>query len=169
MSNIQKEKKMNDFEKIYNDYFKLVYKYLLFLTNNADISEDLAQETFYKAITKIHTFKNKSKISTWLCQIAKNLLLNEVRHNKKINIIPLSDNENLKNYYIVEDYIILNDEKRKLYNEIEKLDKTTRLVILYRIHGNLSFKEIGDLFNKSENWARTTFFRGKENLKEGLL
>ena len=131
---------MNDFEKIYNDYFKLVYKYLLFLTNNADISEDLAQETFYKAITKIHTFKNKSKISTWLCQIAKNLLLNEVRHNKKINIIPLSDNENLKNYYIVEDYIILNDEKRKLYNEIEKLDKTTRLVILYRIHGNLSFK-----------------------------
>jgi RNA polymerase sigma factor (sigma-70 family) len=160
---------MNDFEKIYNDYFKLVYKYLLFLTNNADISEELAQETFYKAITKIHTFKNKSKISTWLCQIAKNLLLNEVRHNKKINIIPLSDNENLKNYYIVEDYIILNDEKRKLYNEIEKLDKTTRLVILYRIHGNLSFKEIGDLFNKSENWARTTFFRGKENLKEGLL
>jgi RNA polymerase sigma factor (sigma-70 family) len=160
---------MNDFEKIYNDYFKLVYKYLLFLTNNADISEDLAQETFYKAITKIHTFKNKSKISTWLCQIAKNLLLNEVRHNKKIDIIPLSDNENLKNYYIVEDYIILNDEKRKLYNEIEKLDKTTRLVILYRIHGNLSFKEIGDLFNKSENWARTTFFRGKENLKEGLL
>lgn len=160
---------MNDFEKIYNDYFKLVYKYLLFLTNNADISEDLAQETFYKAITKIHTFKNKSKISTWLCQIAKNLLLNEVRHNKKINIIPLRDNENLKNYYIVEDYIILNDEKRKLYNEIEKLDKTTRLVILYRIHGNLSFKEIGDLFNKSENWARTTFFRGKENLKEGLL
>ena len=160
---------MNDFEKIYNDYFKLVYKYLLFLTNNADISEDLAQETFYKAITKIHTFKNKSKISTWLCQIAKNLLLNEVRHNKKINIIPLSDNENLKNYYIVEDYIILNDEKRKLYNEIEKLDRTTRLVILYRIHGNLSFKEIGDLFNKSENWARTTFFRGKENLKEGLL
>ena len=160
---------MNDFEKIYNDYFKLVYKYLLFLTNNADISEDLAQETFYKAIIKIHTFKNKSKISTWLCQIAKNLLLNEVRHNKKINIIPLRDNENLKNYYIVEDYIILNDEKRKLYNEIEKLDKTTRLVILYRIHGNLSFKEIGDLFNKSENWARTTFFRGKENLKEGLL
>lgn len=160
---------MNDFEKIYNDYFKLVYKYLLFLTNNADISEDLAQETFYKAITKIHTFKNKSKISTWLCQIAKNLLLNEIRHNKKINIIPLRDNENLKNYYIVEDYIILNDEKRKLYNEIEKLDKTTRLVILYRINGNLSFKEIGDLFNKSENWARTTFFRGKENLKEGLL
>ena len=157
---------MNDFEKIYNDYFKLVYKYLLFLTNNADISEELAQETFYKAITKIHTFKNKSKISTWLCQIAKNLLLNEFRHNKKINIIPLSDNENLKNYDIVEDYIILNDEKRKLYNEIEKLDKTTRLVILYRIHGNLSFKEIGDLFNKSENWARTTFFRGKENLKE---
>lgn len=160
---------MNDFEKIYNDYFKLVYKYLLFLTNNPDIAEDLAQETFYKAITKIHTFKKKSKISTWLCQIAKNLLLNEVRHNKKLNIIPLNDNENLKNYYIVEDFIILNDEKRKLYNEIEKLDKTTRLVILYRIHGNLSFKEIGALFNKSENWARITFFRGKENLKEGLI
>ena len=127
---------MNDFEKIYNDYFKLVYKYLLFLTNNADISEDLAQETFYKAITKIHTFKNKSKISTWLCQIAKNLLLNEVRHNKKINIIPLSDNENLKNYYIVEDYIILNHTQYISYDNYKQEKQENLRSYLAKLYKN---------------------------------
>ena len=160
---------MNDFEKIYNDYFKIVYKYLLLLTNNVDIAEELAQETFYKAITKIHTFKGNSKVSTWLCKIAKNLLLNEIRHNKKLNIIPLDDNKNLENSDIIDEFIIFNEEKRKLYDAIEKLDKNTRLVILCRIYGNFSFKEIGELFNKSENWARTIFFRGKAKLKEGLV
>ncbi len=160
---------MSNFEKIYKDYFELVYKYLILLTNNQDIAEELTQETFYKAITKIHMFTGKSKVSTWLCQIAKNLLLNEIRHNKKLNIIPLDDNKNLESSYIIEEVIIANDEKRELYKAIEKLDKNTRLVILYRICGNLSFKEIGELFNKSENWARIIFFRGKENLKEGLI
>ena len=64
---------MHDFETIYNDYFNLVYKYLLALTNNHDLSEELTQETFYKAILKINTYRKDSKISTWLCKIAKNL------------------------------------------------------------------------------------------------
>ena len=61
---------MDEFETIYNQYFNLVYKYLLCLTNNHDLSEELTQETFYKAILKIHTFKGNSKITTWLCKIA---------------------------------------------------------------------------------------------------
>ena len=70
MSNNKGEKIMDEFEPIYNQYFNLVYKYLLCLTNNHDLSEELTQETFYKAILKIHTFKGNSKITTWLCKIA---------------------------------------------------------------------------------------------------
>ena len=160
---------MDEFEPIYNQYFNLVYKYLLCLTNNHDLSEELTQETFYKAILKIHTFKGNSKITTWLCKIAQNLLFNHIRHNKKIQISNIEDFATLSTLENIEDIIILNEEKRKLYNEIAKLNKTTSLVILYRISGNLSFREIGDIFGKTETWARVTFYRGEKILKEGLL
>lgn len=160
---------MYDFETIYNDYFNLVYKYLLALTNNHDLAEELTQETFYKAILKINTFKDESKITTWLCKIAKNLLLNYIRHNKKIDISNIDDIAIASSLENIEDIIILNEEKKELYKEITKLDKSTQLVILYRINGNLSFKEIAEIFDKSEAWARVMFYRGKQILKEGLL
>lgn len=160
---------MHDFETIYNDYFNLVYKYLLALTNNHYLSEELTQETFYKAILKINTFRKEAKITTWLCKIAKNLLLNYIRHNKKINISNIDDFTIASSLEKIEDIIILNEEKKALYKEIKKLDKTTQSVILYRINGNLSFKEIADIFGKSETWSRMTFYRGKQSLKEGLL
>ncbi len=69
---------MNEFEMIYLKYFNIVYKYLLSITNNKEISEDLAQETFYRAILNINSFKSNSKVTTWLCEIAKNLWLNEI-------------------------------------------------------------------------------------------
>lgn len=54
----------------------------------------------------------------------------------------------------------------ELYKRIQRLDEKTKDVIYLRITGDLSFKEIGDIFNKTENWARTTFYRGKQKLKE---
>ncbi len=55
----------------------------------------------------------------------------------------------------------------RLYRRMQKLDKKTREVIYLRITGELSFKEIGIILNKTENWARVTFYRGKNQLKEG--
>jgi len=72
-------------EDIYVEYFDLVYKYLYCLTQNGDLAEELTQDTFFKAIMNINTFKNQSKISTWLCQIAKNLYFDELRKKKKIS------------------------------------------------------------------------------------
>ena len=67
----------------------------------------------------------------------------------------------------VEEQIISNDEKITLYKKMQKLDEKTREVIYLRITGELSFKEIGDILNKSETWARVTFYRGKQKMKEG--
>lgn len=64
---------MQEIEQIYEKYYTVIYKYLLCLTKNPDIAEELTQETFYKMIKKIDTFKGNSKISVWLCEIAKNL------------------------------------------------------------------------------------------------
>ena len=156
---------MKNIEEIYTEYFEVVYKYLICLTHNSDLAEDLAQETFYKAILKINTFKEECKISTWLCKIAKNLWLDELKKKKMINI---DDEFNfiISDEYI-EDKIISNEEKKELYSKINKLDLNTRKVMYLRINGNLSFKEIADILDKSENWARVTYYRGKSKMKEG--
>lgn len=156
---------MKKAEFIYKEYFQTVYKYLLCLTRNADISEDLTQETFYKAILHINTFKGTSKMSTWLCSIAKNLWYNELKKQKKIT----DENIEFLHFYdYVDEKLIQDEEKEKLNNLIKKLDPQTAEVILLRIEGNLSFKEIGEILNQSESWARVVFYRGKNKLKEGV-
>ena len=157
---------MQDIKKIYEEYFETVNKYLFCLTKNYDIAEELTQETFYRAVKKIGTYKGECKISVWLCQIAKNLWYDECRKKKKIidNDFNLFDVEAENK---VEDQVISNDEKLTLYKRMQALDEKTREVIYLRITGELSFKEIGDILNKSENWARVTFYRGKLKLKEG--
>lgn len=156
---------MQDMEQIYIQYFETVNKYLFCLTHNNDISEELTQETFYKAVKKIDTYKGECKMSVWLCQIAKNLWYDYCKKNKKV----ISVEEELIEKYqsnTTEENVILNDEKMSLYKKLQKLDEKTREVIYLRITGELSFKEIGIILNKTENWARVTFYRGKNQLKE---
>ena len=157
---------MQDIEKIYKEYFETVNKYLFCLTHNNDISEELTQETFYKAVKKIDTYKGDCKMSVWLCQIAKHLWYDQCRKNKKfvdtkeINLIDIQDVNTL------EEQVISDDEKISLYKKLQTLDEKTREVVYLRITGELSFKEIGIILNKTENWARITFYRGKNQLKE---
>lgn len=156
---------MQDMEQIYEQYFETVHKYLFCLTHNNDISEELTQETFYKAVKKIDSYKGECKMSVWLCQIAKNLWYDQCKKNKKIIN---DDNELLKMQLdnTTEKQVISNDEKLSLYRKMQNLDEKTREVIYLRITGELSFKEIGIILNQTENWARVTFYRGKNQLKE---
>lgn len=153
---------MQNLEEIYKENFEIVKKYLFCLTHNNDIAEELTQSTFYVAVKKIDTFKGKCKISVWLCQIAKNLWYNEIKKNKKIEVtddieLPLEN---------IEEIVISNDNKVNLYKKIQKLDSPMRDIIYLRITGELSFKEIASIFDKTENWARVMFYRGKQKLKE---
>lgn len=157
---------MQDIEKVYEEYFNTVYKYLLCLTHNKDIAEELTQETFYKAINKIDTYKEQYKISVWLCQIAKNLWYDQCRKNKKLVQTSEDILNNLQETITIEDKFISQDEKIALYKKMQNLDEKTREVMYLRITGELSFKEIGNILNKTENWARVTFYRGKNKLKE---
>lgn len=157
---------MQDIEKIYEEYFEIVNKFLFCLTHDNDIAEEITQETFYKAVEKIGTYKNECKMSVWLCQIAKNLWYDENRKNKKIIDVEEKDLINIPLLENLENKVIANEEKILLYKELQNLDEKTREVIYLRITGELSFKEIGIILNKTENWARVTFYRGKNQLKE---
>lgn len=158
---------MQSIESVYRENFNIVYKYLFCLTHSNDIAEELTQETFCIAVKYINSFKGNCKISVWLCQIAKHLWLKEMMRKKKeksrVNIETI---ENIENVEEIEDIAFKNSEKCELYKKIEKLDEKTRKVIYLRIKGDLSFKEIGNLMKKNENWARVIFYRGKQKLKE---
>jgi len=155
---------MQNMEKVYKQYFETVNKYLFCLTHDSDISEELTQETFYKAIKKIDTYRGECKMAVWLCQIAKNLWYDYCRKNKRI----VNEDQMLEMTSIntTEEQVISTQEKILLYQKMQKLDKETREVIYLRITGELSFKEISTILDKTENWARVTFYRGKNKLKE---
>ncbi len=154
-----------DIEQIYNEYSKIVYKYLICLTHNKEIAEDLTQETFCKAIKHINRFQGKCKISVWLCEIAKNLWLNELKKMKRISTLDMEKEDIDVLYNIEEDFL----EKQKielLYREIKKLDASTREIFYLKLFSDLTFKQIGKIKGKSEVWARVNYYRGKQKLKE---
>lgn len=153
-----------DIEQIYNDYFKIVYKYLICLTHNKEIAEDLAQETFYKAIKNINHFRGECKISVWLCEIAKNLWFNELRKMKKLSSLEIEESVDV--LYNIEEEFLMKQDLEQLYNKIQKLDNTVREIFYLKLFSNLTFKQIGEIKGKSEVWARVNFYRGKQKLKE---
>lgn len=155
---------MQDMEQVYKQYFETVNKYLFCLTHDSDISEELTQETFYKAIKKIDIYRGECKMAVWLCQIAKNLWYDYCRKNKRI--VNEDQMPEMISINTTEEQVILAEEKIWLYQKMQKLDKETREVIYLRITGELSFKEIATILDKTENWARVTFYRGKNKLKE---
>lgn len=151
---------MEGFDKIYKENYQLVYKYLLSLTHNEDISEELTEETFYKATINISKFNNNSNLSTWLCKIARNLWIDEIKRRNKLAQIDDKD------IVVVDDTFLEKEEKMQLYKSIQKLDALTRDVIYLKIKGDLNYKEIAEIMNKTETWVRVTFYRGKEKIKE---
>ena len=155
---------MQNMDEIYEECFETVYKYLFCLTHNSDISEELTQETFYRAIKKIDKYNGKCKISVWLCQIAKHLWYNQCRKNKRI--VDTDETFDIEDPQNLEEQFIAGEEKVLLYKKMQNLDEKTREVMYLRITGELSVKEIGEILGKTENWARVTFYRGKSKLKE---
>ena len=156
----------NDVEKIYLEYAQLVYKYLFCLTNSEDLSEELMQETFYQAAKSIGSFRGECKLSVWLCQIAKHLWYKELQRKKHGHLsLDLAEDAMISAQNVEEDSLH-NADKVELFRRMHQLDEKTREVMYLRLTGELSFAEIGDILNRSETWARVTFYRGKQRLRK---
>lgn len=153
-------------EKIYKEHMLSVYRYLLSLTHNQHLSEELTQDTFCKAIYSIKRFDGKCKISVWLCQIAKHLWF-QYLEKQKHQPAPIPDDlPDTKESF---ETSILDAESRiEVYQAVHLLEEPYREVMLLRITGEFTFREIGEIMEKTENWARVTFFRAKEKVMEGL-
>lgn len=154
---------MENIDEIYEKYANLIKNYIFSITENEGLAEEIMQETFIVAINQISKFRGECEISVWLRSIAKKILYKETNKNNSKNMVPIDELELKDSKDIEEDYI-RNNHKLKIYKALQKLDDNTREVMYLRITGDLTFKEIGQILNKSENWARVTFFRGKQKL-----
>ena len=155
---------MQSIEEIYKEYSNTLYKYLLYLTKNEDVAEDLTQETFAIAVKEINKFKGDCKVSVWLCQIAKHLWYKKIKKDKHISFEELS--EEIEYGEKVEDIVFKDEEKMQFFKNMQKLDELSREVIYLRMNGNLSFIEIAEILGKTPNWARVTFYRAKQKIRE---
>ena len=151
-------------EEIYEMYSRKVFLFLLSKTNNVDIAEELTQETFFQAIQCIDRFKGNSSILTWLCGIAKNVWLKDLR--KRQETLPIDDD-------ILEitdkQEINVQWEQKEILQLIHDMNELVREVMYLRLISNLSFAEIGEIIGKTENWTRVTFFRGKQKIVKEML
>ena len=151
------------FEKYYED----VLRFLRGLSRDEHLAEELTQETIYRAIRSAHTFRGDSDLRVWLCSIAKNLFFTYCKKQK--NFV---QDEAYENYEAEEKLFVqmVEDRERALqvHKILHELKEPYKEVFSLRVFGELSFKEIGELFQKSEHWACVTYHRARGMIKERL-
>ena len=140
-------------EEIYEMYSRKVFLFLLSKTNNEDIAEELTQETFFQAVQCIDRFKGNSSILTWLCGIAKNVWLKDLRKRQEI----LSTNDHIQEI-ADEKEVNVQWEQKEILQLIHNMNEPIREVMY-----------LGEIIGKTENWTRVTFFRGKQKIVKEIL
>ena len=157
---------MTNFQEVYDLYFREVYRYAFSLCRNESVAEEITQETFYKALSKLDSFDGRCKISVWLCQIAKNTFLSMCRKDKFLSTN--TDTDYLQSSENLEDAFFDKETAFAIHKVLHTLEEPYKEVFSLRTFGELSFKQIAELFGKTEAWARVTYHRARLKIKEEL-
>lgn len=157
---------MTEIEKIYKAYFNDVYLFILKLSRNEHIAEEITSETFFRAINSIDNFKGTCETRVWLCQIAKNCYYTYLQKNSKIKD---SYNVEEKSETIdIEQFILDTETSMNVHRALHTLKEPYKEVFTLRIFGELNFKQIANLFGKTENWACVTYHRARYKIIERM-
>lgn len=153
-------------DDLYRDYAKTVYRFVFSMCGNRHIAEDLTQETFLQAYKSIDRYNGECKMSVWLCQIAKHLWYQYLQKNRHESAADIGEEQylRLEDDDSTERTALARYELREVLRQMQKLPAQMREVMYLRLTGDLSYKEIGEILGRSENWARVNFYRGKELL-----
>ncbi len=157
---------MTSFEQVYQTYFRDVFFYIKKISGNEQVAEDITSETFLKAMDAIDGFRGSCNIRVWLCQIAKNCYCSYLRKNGRLRTAELLPD--IKDTTDIEALIISSEEMMKINQVLHELNEPYKEVFSLRVFGELSFKQIGTLFNKSENWACVTYHRSRKKIQDAM-
>lgn len=156
-----------DFDKLYNAYYMRVYSYAMTIVKSAHLAEEVTQQTFYKALKSLSKFSGGSDEFTWLCAIAKNCALDELKRRSKFDE-PDESFENLPASHSIEETVEDDLMTLKIHQLLHEMEEPYKEVFQLRVFGELSFAKIGVIFAKTENWARVTYHRARLKLKERM-
>ena len=151
-----------DFEEVYNLYSKDVFAFCYSLCRNKEIANDITSEVFLKAIKAGDKFDGKCSVKVWLCQIAKNTYYDYLRKHKRITEMPF-DMPSESDFEIM---LLDKAEALMIHKLLHRLVEPYKEVFSLRAFSELSFAEVGEIFEKSESWARVTYYRAKSKIKE---
>ena len=154
---------MPDFEEIYRTYFADVYRYALALSRDVHTAEEVTQETFFRALESIDSFRGECRLRVWLCQIARNQYLSLCRERKR-----RGEPDRERGDDGIEAGFADRDAARRLHQLLHDLPEPYKEVFSLRTFGELPFAQIAELFGRTESWARVTYFRARQRLKEGF-
>ena len=158
-----------EFEKIYTTYFRDVFLYIRRFSNDEHIAEEITSETFFKAMNSIDSFRGDCDIRVWLCQIAKNSYLSYLKKSGRIDNIEDAELLNIADpNETVEEKFVRHDEAVQIQKVLHDIPDPYKEVFMWRVFAELSFKQIGQIFGKSENWACVTYHRARNKIKERL-
>ena len=152
-----------DFGDVYEKYFRDVYLFILAISKSADVAEEITQATFFKALKEYKNFKGDKYMKSWLCQIAKNLYVDQMRKKK---ILSLDEVKEAAAFTDIEESMIDKNDAISIYKILHCLEEPYKEVFTLRVLGELSFKEIADIFNKNDSWARVTYYRARIKIQE---
>jgi len=158
---------VTELEGFYKEHFKYVFLYMKGLTRDDSLAEELTQEAFFKAIKSINEFQEKCDIKVWLCQIAKNTYFTYLRKNHLIDPYEIV-NENIQTKVNIEQDLMDKDTMIGIHRILHELEEPYKEVFSLRVFGELTFKQIAEIFCKNENWACVTYHRAKNKIQSKL-
>ncbi len=157
---------MEKFDEIYSCYLKDVYRFLVNLSGSPDIAEEVTQQTFAIAFEKLDTFRGECKLSVWLCQIAKHEFFAWEKRNRKQK--PFECENGAATGGGTLEHMIDKEDAGQIMRILHGLPEPYKEVFMLRVMGEVSFRDIGQLFHKSESWGRVTYYRAKKMICERI-
>ena len=156
----------NTAEKLYEACYMKVFSYVMTLTADSEDAMEITQETFFRAISTDRQFRGESESFTWLCAIAKNIFIDEKRRNRRFEDVPLEEQPDTGKSF--EKSLMDADSSIRIHRILHVMEEPYKEVFQLRIFGELSFKEIGSVFGKTETWARVTYHRARIMIRERM-
>lgn len=168
---------VTDIEEVYKAYFRDIYLYILGLSKNEHIAEEVTEETFFRVVAALPGFRGDCDIRVWLCRIAKNEYFSYLRKNRKSILMDSEDIEKQSESMAsvmagnkagrsIEEQLIDSETAAIIHQKVHDLPEPYKEVFHLRVFGELSFEQIGKIFGKTANWACVTYHRAKSKIQK---
>ncbi|MFJ5963546.1 RNA polymerase sigma factor [Bacillus sp. NPDC093026] len=163
-------KSTHQIEKIYEEHYQEITKYLYRRTGNIETAKDLSQDVFIKALHGLSSFKGHSSVKTWLYTIAYHTFVNDYRRKVKRSFTDVEDFDQIEqqSFTTPEDHIEKQADIQRLWTNINQLKDTYRDVLILREIQELSYEEVAEILNWKLSKVKTTLHRARLELKRML-